>query len=469
MANYIATDTQFTATANAIRAKTGGSISIEWDASTGFADDIAAISGGGEVWAAISVTYPEGSTCTATNGMTTLTAADTSGKVLFGVPEPASTPEVWTISCSGGGDSASDTVSITEYGQYEEIELNYVQIYGVSWDGTSTTTWTRTDDAVGFTDPVPYVAGASSYGSPFDTISPWKDMIRVTDAQAGEMVKIPKFWYKLSQNGSGMSIQISNGPQDGFSVCPACMDRGDGNGERDYILVGRYHCASTYKSTTGVKPVASKTRSAFRTSIKNLGTGIYQWDWATRFTIWLLYLVEFADWNSQTKIGYGCGNNSATENMGYTDSMPYHTGTTKSSRTTYGLGTQYRYIEGLWDNVLDWIDGCYYSSSGLNIIKNPSSFSDGSGGTAIVIPSNGYPTKFTVKDISGTFPMFVATTASGSNTTYSCDSWGYYSSYPCLFGGGVYSQDLNRGLFYVYYSSASYSNAYIGSRSMKLP
>ncbi len=67
--------------------------------------------------------------------------------------------------------------------------------------------------------------------------------------------------------------------------------------------------------------------------------------------------------------------------MGYTDSMPYHTGTTLASRDSYGIGTQYRYIEGLWDNVYDWGDGCYYNSNGLNIINTPSSFSDNSSST----------------------------------------------------------------------------------------
>lgn len=46
MANYIATTEQFTATADAIRAKTGASGSLEWDASTGYADDIASIPAG---------------------------------------------------------------------------------------------------------------------------------------------------------------------------------------------------------------------------------------------------------------------------------------------------------------------------------------------------------------------------------------------------------------------------------------
>lgn len=42
MANYIATDAQLTATADSIRAISGDSAALEWDASTGFADDIVA-------------------------------------------------------------------------------------------------------------------------------------------------------------------------------------------------------------------------------------------------------------------------------------------------------------------------------------------------------------------------------------------------------------------------------------------
>ena len=267
-----------------------------------------------------------------------------------------------------------------------------------------------------------------------------------------------------------MKVQISDGEQDGLSVSPAHMDRGDGKGERDYIYVGRYHCGSTaFKSATGQTPKNQTTRSDFRTSIHNLGTDIWQLDFATRFTIWMLYIVEFADWNSQAKIGYGCGDNSAVQAMGYTDSMPYHTGTTQSSRTTYGLGTQYRYIEGLWDNVYDWIDGCYNSSSGLNIILNPANFSDSSGGISVGTPSSGYPSAFTVANVSGTFPTFIPSAANGSDSTYSCDYWSFNASSPCLYGGGYYSRSLNHGLFYVSRSSTSYAYASLGSRLMELP
>ena len=345
---------------------------------------------------------------------------------------------------------------------------NMVHIYGASWDGSSTTKWTRTDEAAGFTDPVPYVQGAKSYSSPFDDLQPWAGMVK-SERTGGTMVAIPKFWYKLTQNGNGLKIQIADRAQSGFSVSPAHMDRGDGKGERDVVYIGRYHCGtSSNKSTSGQRPKANITRSQARSTIHSLGANIWQMDFAMRFTIWLLYIVEFADWNSQAKIGYGCGNDSNTENMGYTDSMPYHTGTTKNSRTTYGCGTQYRNIEGLWDNVYDWMDGCYYNGNGLNIIKNPSQFSDSANGVNVGTLTSGYPSKFTVRSQAG-FPVFVPSQSNGSDSTYSCDYWNFSSSVPCLFVGGYYYQYTDHGLFFVSYSSASYSYASIGCRLQELP
>ena len=343
-------------------------------------------------------------------------------------------------------------------------------IYGVEWDGTATTKWSRTDDAANFVDPTPYVAGATSYGSPFDNLMPWSGMVRVTDPKAGELVAIPKFWYKWTKNGNRLKLQIADRETDGFHVSPAHADRGDGKGERDVVYIGRYHChTSNYKSQTGGKPKASITRSAARSGIHALGSTIWQSDIQLRMTIWMLYLVEFADWNSQKTIGKGCGNNSATQNMGYTDSMPYHTGTTQTSRDTYGLGTQYRYIEGLWDNVYDWGDGCYYNSNGLNIIMNPSNFSDRSGGTAVGVPSGGWPSAFTVATVAGLEWVIYPTATGGSESTYSSDYWYFRASGPCLRFGGSYDRDGYLGLFYVYCNSASDSDAGIGCRLQKLP
>ena len=342
-------------------------------------------------------------------------------------------------------------------------------IYGAEWDGSAATTWTRTDEAAGFGNPSPAVNNGNG-SSPFDNLMPWSGMVIEEDAVAGTLVKIPKYWYKWTKSGNSLKLQIADKETDGFHVSPAHADRGDGKGERDIVYVGRYHCnTNNYKSQSGVKPKANITRSAARTSIHNLGSNIWQSDIQMRMTIWMLYLVEFADWNSQKTIGKGCGNNSATENMGYTDSMPYHTGTTLASRDSYGLGTQYRYIEGLWDNVYDWGDGCYYNSNGLNIINTPSSFSDNSGGTAVGVPSSGWPSAFTVATVAGLEWVIYPTASGGSETTYSADYWDFNAANPCLCFGGGYNQYGNYGLFFVSYTSASNSSANIGCRLQKLP
>ena len=409
----------------------------------------------------LTVTVKAGSAVTAQCGDKTVSGTvPESGSIKLYLPIAGT----WTVTATLGDETTEGSVEVSEYRDYP-LELAYVHIYGASWDGTSTTKWSRTDEAAEFTDPVPYVAGASSYGSPFDSLQPWAGMT-VSERTGGTMVSIPKFWYKLTQNGRGMSIQIADRAVEGYSVSPAHMDRGDGHGERDVVYIGRYHCNGTYKSGTG-SPRVNMTRSSARSGIHNLGSTIWQSDFTMRFTLWLLYIVEFADWNSQAKIGYGCSPSSSTFAMGYTDSMPYHTGTDQSSRTTYG-GTQYRNIEGLWDNVWDWCDGCYCNSNGLNVILNPANFSDGSGGTAVGTPSNGWPSAFTVKTTGG-YPLFIPTAASGSESTYSCDSWYFSLSGPCLYVGGSYSHYSGCGLFYVGWGAASGFGGGVGCRLQELP
>lgn len=365
------------------------------------------------------------------------------------------------VTCTGGSNyTAPATQSVN-------VTAKFVTVYGASWDGSSTTAWSRTDASAGFTDPVPAVNNGSG-SSPFDNLQPWAGMVKSNDSAAGVLVAIPKFWYKWTKSGNTLKLQIADGETAGFKVSPAHADRGDGKGERDVVYVGRYHCAGGYKSTTNAAQQVSITRSSARSGIHNLGTTIWQFDYAMRVTIQMLYLVEYADWNSQAKIGYGCSASGNKENNGKTDAMQYHTGTTAANRTTYGY-TQYRYVEGLWDNVYDWMDGCYYNGSGMNIIMNPNNFSDSSGGTLIGKPSSGYPSAIAVATASGLEWAIYPTAANGSESTYVADSWYYNASYPCLRCGGNCSQSQSRGLFYVGYNAASYTDAYIGCRLQKLP
>ena len=407
----------------------------------------------------INVTRAGNGTISAKSSDTSVATVSVSGTQVT-VTGKASGSAVITISVADGTNyTAPSDVSVP-------VTAKFVTIYGVQWDGTSTTALSRTDAADGFTDPVPAVSNGTG-SSPFDNLLPWSGMTRITDSVAGELVAIPKFWYKFTKSGNTLKLQIADGPVDGFFVSPAHVDRGDGKGERDIVYVGRYHCASGYQSTTGVAQQTRITRSKARTNIHNLGATIWQFDYAMRLTIQMLYLVEFADWDSQTKIGYGCSESGSKANNGQTDAMQYHTGTTAANRTTYGF-TQYRYIEGLWDNVYDLMDGCYYNSSGMNIILNPSKFSDSANGTSIGTPPGGWISAFNVVE-SGGVQWLCPSGNSGSDSTYIPDYWNFNASAPCLLCGGSYDQSLYRGLFCVYYCSASFAFVDIGCRLQKLP
>ena len=71
--------------------------------------------------ATINITYPAGSTCTCSDGSTTFTAPDTSGTWACVVPNAGT----WTVSCTDGIDSTSETVEITADGQSVAVELSY--------------------------------------------------------------------------------------------------------------------------------------------------------------------------------------------------------------------------------------------------------------------------------------------------------------------------------------------------------
>lgn len=344
-----------------------------------------------------------------------------------------------------------------------------VHIYGVEWDWDTgnSTSGTRTDDSALFADPNPAVNNGSG-SSPFDNLYPWSEMVKETRT-GGVMVKEPKYWFKWTKTGKKLKLQIADGPVEGFHVDPVNMDRGDGLGELDFSYIGRYHCASgTYKSETNKAQQTNITRSQARSNIHNLGSNIWQMDFAQMWYVGMLFLVEFADWNGQTRIGYGCSQSGSKQNNGRTDSMQYHTGTTAANRTTYGF-TQYRNIEGWWDNVFDWMDGCYHNSNGLNVIKNPAKFSDSANGVLVGKPVSGYPSDFTIPTQDGLEWALFPSAANGSQTTYVPDRWFYNGGSPCLYHGGYYGQGLYYGPFFVNCYSTSYRGSDIGCRLQERP
>ena len=407
------------------------------------------------------------------DGTITATSSDTKIATIGAINQ--TTGEVTVNSVGDTTGTATIKVKVAESANYlapadkdVPVKAQFVTIYGVEWDWTSSgpTKGTRTDAAAGFSDPNPAVNNGNG-SSPFDNLMPWAGMVKETRT-GGVMVKEPKYWYKWTKTGKKLKLQIADGPVEGFHVDPVNMDRGDGLGELNFSYIARYHCASgTYKSETNKAQQVSITRSAARTSIHNLGANIWQMDFAQMWYVGMLFLVEFADWNGE-RIGRGCSASGSKENNGKTDAMQYHTGTTAANRDTYGY-TQYRNIEGWWDNVYDWMDGCYYNSNGLNVIKNPNQFSDSANGTLVGKPVAGYPSDFTIPTQSGLEWALFPSAAAGSTTNYVPDNWDFGGSSPCLRHGGSYNRYQIHGPFCVSYSGASNTSTNIGCRLQERP
>lgn len=406
------------------------------------------------------------------NGTITATSNNTSVAKIKSINQSTGVVTIESVNDTTG--MAKITVKVAEGTNYKaasdttvNVTATFVTIYGVEWDWTSSgqTKGTRTDAAAGFGDPSPAVNNGSG-SSPFDNLMPWSGMVKETRS-GGVEVKEPKYWFKWTKTGKKLKLQIADGYVEGFSVDPVNRDRGDGLGELDYSYIGRYHCASGYKSTTGAAQQVNITRSQARSGIHNLGANFWQMDFAQFWYVNMLFLVEFADWNGE-RIGRGCSTSNSKMNNGQTDAMGYHTGTTAASRDSYGF-TQYRNIEGWWDNVYDWMDGCYYNNNGLNVISNPNNFSDSANGTLVGTPSSGYPSDFTIPTASGLEWALFPSAANGSQTTYVPDSWNFSGGNPCLCHGGSYYQSQDRGPFYVYCYRASLSYDSIGCRLQERP
>lgn len=377
--------------------------------------------------------YDEGDTLDLTGMVVTATFSDgTTGVVTNDCTFSPADGD--TLAVSDTTISISLTMGTVTKTATQAITVNAL-IYGVEWDGTATTSWTRTDAASSFTDPIPAVNNGSG-SSPFDNILPWSGMQIVEDNNAGTVVVIPKFYYKWTRSGSTMKLQVSQSYFEGSHISPAHCDRGDGVGEREYVYVGRYQSdAATFKSISNVAPVGKSlyfTRAEQRTAIHNNGTDIWQSDYAMFWTIRMLYLVEFANWDSQSTIGAGGGSTTdyQVDNTGGTDAMQYHTGTTAQTRTAKGR-IQYRHIEDLWSNYSEWCDGIRFAvpsggsrTNRLVIIKNPADFSDDSNGVEVadrITGNGGYISGWSNPSVSGYDWALYPSAISGSDSTYICD------------------------------------------------
>jgi hypothetical protein len=288
------------------------------------------------------------------------------------------------------GKSISATLNAEPY-KFYTVELknpdDIVHVVGVVWDysnpDTALTRLTPSTDPLGVvTEEIteePGTAGEddASASSPFDNLSPWKDMIPTnidasTDKytyQLGEdgfsysnetVIPIVKFYYKVvdDADNSKRYWYVSDKKVDGFSIHP-------GSGR----AVSRYWVDKNFKSITGANPVFLGDEGApsideCDANFKELYDNSWAFlDYTCYCAILLLMLIEFADFDIPKKIwgNYSNNNDSYSVGLSYVTSADTTNGITdiKSSGTgwTYDIATtstkrpstafQYRWIENL--------------------------------------------------------------------------------------------------------------------------
>lgn len=411
-----------------------------------------------------------GCTLTITNGETTVNdVVDDYGHYSRELPSTGT----WTITVLKDGNVFTRTCIVNTYGIYT-VEIG-IEVFGVVWNygnsSTALTRLTKQSDPYGFvtanitSEPVAAV-GASHGTSQFDKYMPWKGMeeynianstVGVKQGEQGfsrtndTMVFIPEFYYKVVDDATNKKryFYISSRWISGFEKHP-------GSGR----YVGKYNTASGYVSKTGLAPLTNITRATARTKSMAKGSGWYQYDYASWCAVVLLYIVEYADWDSSSKIGTG----AAKGVSGRTDSMIYHTG--EASTTS---GVQYRHIENVFGNIETFVDGINFNENDVYVCTNPDKYADDTyisyTNVGTKTGSSGYIKALGFSETApwAIYPIDVG----GSNTTYITDyCWNISSGWRAMATQGV----DDAGILYLSIDKTSTtSNNTISSRLMFVP
>lgn len=215
-----------------------------------------------------------------------------------------------------------------------------IKEYGVRWNGGSSTSCTRLGDAIGLVANAYQGSTETAVVNDFDNIYPWSGMRRCNVNENGDilayeddpnfkldgtngdvMVEIPKFYYKRTKAGTGEEWWICGTKLPGYELHPLFMDDGK---EMSKVFHSCYN-ASAYtdetdnkiklRSVSGDEPKANTAMTDFRTYARNKGNIWGMEDLTCISALQMLYLVEYADTNSQAMLGQGCSAMSYSDDV----------------------------------------------------------------------------------------------------------------------------------------------------------
>lgn len=351
------------------------------------------------------------------------------------------------------------------------------QAYGVEWNQT-TDTYTRTGLAVGTANSTSYAGSLQTgmrrcvlnangtvnyYLHPTDSTKKADGSAAVIDGTAGNvMVEIPKFYYKYEYAAPVHKWSISPIQEAGYTIHPAFVRGGVEKNYRYYCAYEGYNSGGTLKSRSGVLPTAEQTIATFRTQAQANGAGWSLIDWNLLYAVQMLFLTEYADFDTQAMIGNG---NDTGSDYAITTGQSNAIGNASSPATNDNMWMSYRGIENWYASMYKFIDGINVSEKVVYVNSNPATFaSDIFTGdyisTGASFPGvNGY-----VNGLNNSSKGFIANAAAGTDSTYIPDYIYSGTGVRIVRFGGYAGESLRGGGFCVVaYDAASISGTNIGS------
>lgn len=209
--------------------------------------------------ATITATWPEGSSCTCSDGNTTLTAPTTSGSYTFTVPNAGT----WTVSCTDGTDSDSETVTITTDGERKSVELSYqTYLYNLGWIGAATSLECLSR---GISDQAPQIQVSYSGGYIVMSKQQWDGYAWAVANVDIDLTNVDTIFCKTGDLGSGGTIYYGAGKS------------GDSSGNE--IPVAKTELSAS--NTMYTVDVSSLTGN-YRLGFYGPTTGKPDWTWSSR-------------------------------------------------------------------------------------------------------------------------------------------------------------------------------------------
>ena len=337
---------------------------------------------------------------------------------------------------------------------------NISKVYGVRRSlASSSSAWERIEDAVGLVANAQ--VGTTAVRNDFDSIYPWSDIITCNYNNSTKKVTAYYGDANFSFTG-GTNIQVMTiipefyyrrYVSDGYEYVLISKDKLSGFIQSKEFMIGRYTMsgsASGVYSRSGQAPFVNKTIAEFRQYAKNLGAGWSQLDWHY-FLIQLLYLVEYADYNIQSKIGPGHtnANNTAAKASGGCNSLGMKSGTPVKNDTNSVI---YRGIEDLYGNIWQFFDGINTKNYQAYINYNPSSYAsdvfDGDYQKLGYVNSSTSGSYITALGYDPKHPLVgLPTDVNGSSNSYMTDYYWTANENRIALVGGAWYHATNCGLW----------------------